>query len=110
MTALKIIILVFILFASSRAFLRFKDKSLTKKGIVFWFCIWSALLIFVFYPGLSNMIASFLGMGRGIDSLFFLSIILLFYSVFRLYVKIDKVDKNLTELAINISKELHKNK
>jgi len=106
---LKIFAIIFVLFASFKLIVYFKkNKSLGKLSFIFWFLIWIITLIFIFYPNLSNKIANLLGMGRGIDSLFLLSIILNFYLIFILYLRLDKIDKVITELSINISKKIHK--
>ena len=107
MIILKIATVLFIFFASSRVFLRFKEKSISRQAIFFWLFVWIAVLVLVFHPDLSNTIARFLGMGRGIDSVFFLSIVSLFYLVFRLYVKMEQLDKDITALSKNTSKSLH---
>jgi hypothetical protein len=109
MTLLKIITALFVLFAVSRAYLRFKDRSLSIMSFISWILIWTLTLLFVFDPNLSNIIAETAGLGRGADAAFLLSIILLFYLIFRLYVKIDSIDKNLTTLVIELSKEKHTN-
>lgn len=107
---LKILAIIFVLFVASRAYLRFKDKSLNIQSLVFWGIIWVSILAFVFDPKISDEIAKFVGLQRGTDTIFFFAIILLFYLIFRLYVKIDKVDKDVTKIVTEISKELHKTK
>lgn len=105
MTLLKIIVIIFVAFAASRAYLRYKGKSINIINLLFWIIIWSATLVFVFDPHISDTIASFLGLQRGTDTIFFLAIILLFYLIFRLYVKLDTIDKDLTRLVTEISKK-----
>jgi hypothetical protein len=111
MTTLKIIATIFILFFASRAYLRFKDKSLSASNFIFWIAIWFASLVFIIDPNLSDVFAKLAGLGRGVDAAFLVAIILMFYLIFRIYIKIDIIDKNLTSLTINLSKILHeKNK
>lgn len=105
---LKILTLIFVFFALSRAILRFKDRSIKITELALWIIVWTAVLILVFFPNVSSKIATDLGMQRGADTAFFLSIILLFYLIFRLYVKIDTLDRHLTDLTIETSKKLHK--
>lgn len=107
---IKIITLIFVSFALSRAMLRFKDKSIKTTELALWIIVWSSVLILVFLPNISDKIASGLGMGRGADTAFFIAIIVIFYLLFRLYVKIDNIDKDMTDLTIKLSKELHRNK
>jgi len=105
MTLLKIITALFVFFAISRTYLRFKDRSLGAISFILWTLIWLLALLFVFDPNLSNIIAKTAGLGRGADAAFLLSIVVLFYLIFRLYVKIDAIDKHLTTLVIELSKE-----
>jgi len=105
---LRILVIIFVIFALSRAFLRFKDKSISFRELLFWLVIWTIAIVLIFEPDISNYAARFLGMGRGADTIFFLAIVFLFYSIFRLYVKMDRMDKDITDLAIKISKDLHK--
>jgi hypothetical protein len=105
---IKIITLIFVSFALSRAILRFKDRSIKITEFFLWFIIWLAVLVLVFMPKLSDKIAYDLGIQRGTDTAFFIAIIALFYLLFRLYVKLDKIDKDTTELVIKLSKRLHK--
>lgn len=107
-TLLNLMVLIFGIFAISRAILRFNSKELSFREMVFWLMIWTTILVIVFFPAITTDVAKTIGVGRGADSAFFAAIILLFYLSFRLYVKIDKVDKELTSLAINTSRELHK--
>lgn len=103
----KILILIFIAFAASRAFLRFKDKSLNILNLIFWIILWCVILIIVFKPQISDEFSYFLGIQHGTDAAFFFANLILFYLVFRLYVKIENVDRDITRLATNISKKLH---
>ena len=105
MSLLKILTVIFIVFAASRAYLRFKGKSLNFSSLIFWSIIWLATLVFVFDPQISDAIAKLFGLQRGTDTVFFLAIILLFYLIFRLYVKVDMIDKDLTRLVSEISKK-----
>ncbi len=109
MNILKVITLIFVAFALSRAILRFKDKSIKITELALWMIVWGGTLLFVFHPSISDEIAVKIGIARGADTAFFIAIILLFYLIFRLYVKIDRIDKDITTLSINISKMLHQN-
>lgn len=55
--------------------------------------------IIVFIPGKTAILARLLGMGRGFDALTFMSIMVLFYIVYRLYVRADENDQVITELT-----------
>jgi hypothetical protein len=108
MTIISIFVFIFVLFALSRVILRAKDHSISFRENLFWIVVWLTIVFLTLFPQITDKLSAVMGIGRGIDTAFFLAIILLFYIVFRLYVKIDELDKRLTELTINSSKEIHK--
>ncbi len=107
MLTIQIITVLFVAFAWSRAILRFKDKAISYSEFFFWMFIWTSVLLLTFNPGIADKTALIFGLQRGADAMFFIAIILLFYLIFRLYVKLDIVDRNLTRLNSNTSKEIH---
>lgn len=105
MQVIQIIIIIFALFALSRAILRFKDNKLTKNEFVFWILIWGAVILISVIPSVISPLSSVFGIGRGMDLIVYISIIILFYLIFRLYVKLESVEKEITlvvrRIAIN---------
>ena len=106
----KILVLVFIAFAASRAYLRFKDRTININNLILWIIIWTIVLIVVFNPQFSDTIGTFFGISHGTDTAFFFANLILFYLVFRLYAKIENVDREVTRLATNLSKKAHQDK
>lgn len=95
---IKIIFTLFALFAWSRAVIRFYSKDLNLKELIFWSLLWIGMIILVFIPGKTNFLAKLLGMERGNDAMFFLGIVALFYASYRLYVKGNEQEKEITRL------------
>ena len=96
---LQVLVVAFALFALSRAFLRFKDKKISGKEFAFWLVLWVAAFVVIILPVTSFFFANILGIQRGADFVVYISIILLFYLLFRLYVKIDSVEREITALV-----------
>lgn len=96
---IKIIFTVFALFAWSRAILRFREKSMNAKELVFWSLLWLSMIIAVYIPGKAFILARLLGLDNGLDALFFISVVVLFYSVYRLYVKSNENEQVITDLV-----------
>ena len=103
MEIIQIVIIIFALFALSRVFLRFKDNKLTRNEFIFWIVIWVAVIIVSIIPSITGVLSQKLGIGRGIDLLIYLSIIVLFYLMFRLYVKLESVEKEITALVRRVA-------
>ncbi len=102
-TLIQILAFVFVTFAASRAVLRAKDKKINLFELLFWLCIWGGLIVVVFFPRLTNYLAEFVGIGRGIDVIVYTSIGLLFYLIFRLYVKLEDTERGITQLVREIA-------
>ncbi|MBN1502543.1 DUF2304 family protein [Candidatus Woesearchaeota archaeon] len=103
MNVLQIIAIVFALFAISRVILRMRDKKLTPGEFFFWTLIWLGLLGVVFFPSLTSRLANLIGIGRGIDLIIYGSIAILFYLLFRIYVKIEEIEQEITKVVREIS-------
>jgi len=99
MEIIQVLIIIFALFAMSRAILRFRDGKLTKSEFLFWLAVWLAIIVFAFTPNLTTQISILIGIGRGMDLLMYVSVIVLFYLMFRLYVKAESLEKDITFLV-----------
>jgi hypothetical protein len=55
-------------------------------------------LAFIVWPDLTNIIAHKLGVGRGADLVFYVSIIIFWFIVLKLYIRIRKLEKMFTEI------------
>lgn len=108
MILIQILTVLFVAFAASRVILRYKDSAMTTGTFVFWMVLWGSVLVAVFRPELADHTATVLGLQRGTDAMFFLAVILLFYLIFRLYVKIDILDRDITRLTAEVSTEIHR--
>jgi len=100
---LQILAIVFALFAFSRAYLLFKNSKINWKEFVFWTVIWVAIIIVSLSTQIMALISEFLGVERPVDAFIYLSIILLFYLVYRIYAKFDHVEHEITLLVRKIS-------
>lgn len=70
---------------------------------VLWGLIWFLIIIFAFVPELSSRIARLFGIARGLDFLVIVAILLMFYLIFKLYMKIDKLQKDMTKIVREIA-------
>ena len=102
-TIIQILLILFALFAWSRAFLRLRSKTLTIGEFSFWSLIWIAVIVVGLFPSIITDVSTFVGIGRGVDLAVYMGIILLFYLLFRLYVKVDSQAQEITKLVREIA-------
>jgi hypothetical protein len=98
-TILQVIMIIFALFAWSRAFLRIRDKEISVREFLFWSTIWVTTITVAVYPDVMWAITDLLGIGRAVDVLIYVSILLLFYLMFRVYVNTEKQSQQITKLV-----------
>jgi len=113
-TAIQILLLAFVIFAISRVYLRLRENVISTRVAIFWFLIWIAALVGISLPATTTRIAGFLGVGRGVDIIVYISLALLFYLVFRIYVMIEDLRHQITyiirEIALSGSSKIRKNR
>ncbi len=103
MEAVQIVILIFAIFALSRAFLRVKERQMAISAFAFWTIIWSAIIFTALFPGILSRIAILIGVSSGTNLLVIFGAILLFYLIFRLHIRMDKTEKELTKLVTELA-------
>ncbi len=104
--------LLFIVFAISRVILRYNDELMSFKELLFWGTFWIMAFVVIASPSISDKAARIIGIQRGVDAIIYISIIAIFYLVFRLYIKVSEVEREITRLvraiAIKEASEHHK--
>ena len=103
MEIIQIMILIFALFAFSRVYTNIKLKNLERLEAIFWGIFWILVIITTLMPEMVSNIANKFGVGRGVDLIIYFSIIILSYLIFRLYVKIEESQQQITHLVREIS-------
>ena len=110
MEPIQVIIIIFAVFAWSRAILRYKDEKITMKELLVWSLVWAAAIFLVVWPQTSFVVAKLFGIARGADVIIYLSIPVLFYLIFRLYIKIETLEQEITKVVREIAIENRKKK
>jgi hypothetical protein len=79
---------------------------------VLWIIFWASGIFAVLDLNLLEKIANSVGVGRGADLVLYLSIVLIFYLIFVLFIKINEVSRKITKIirgqALKNAKNLNK--
>lgn len=105
MILIQLILIIFLVFALTRVILRYRGGQLTALEFGFWSLLFFLAAVGVLAPELTTKIAALFGIGRGADLVVYASIVVLFYLVFRIYVLIEDVRQEITELIRQIALE-----
>ncbi|MDD4996026.1 MAG: DUF2304 family protein [Patescibacteria group bacterium] len=100
----RILALIIIVFFISRVFWQKRKKQIQVNEFVFWLVFWALAGILVLFLKQIDKFVSYLGFSAsGIDILLYLGIAILFYFIFRLRLKLAKIEKDITVIVRNIA-------
>jgi len=99
MLAIQILLVVFFLFALIKVIGRFRMGDLSKAGLVWWSLFWVAAAVVVILPNSTAYFAKLVGIGRGADLVVYLSLASVFFILFKLMMKIELLNKDITKLT-----------
>lgn len=94
--------ILFTLLAGTGALLvwkRHQDRLLSWRSTAWWSLIWLALVWMVWYPSSTQTAADILGIGRGVDLVIYCALVFLFLTVFRLLVKLESLQRDITKVV-----------
>jgi hypothetical protein len=95
----QIIAILLGLIAILYSILRFRDGKMSLGMLLAWILIWVIIIIISLYPNDTNYLASYSGIGRGLDFVLILGILVSFYLIFKMYNKIENIEEELTDLV-----------
>lgn len=85
------------------AILRLKNNKMSV-GIAFlWIIIWLVVIWVSIFPNSTNTFATLTGIGRGLDLVLIIGLIVGYYLIFKMYGMIENMDKEITLLVREIA-------
>ncbi|MFA5358324.1 MAG: DUF2304 family protein [Patescibacteria group bacterium] len=100
---IKILLLIFILFVLLRTVFRFVKKEIRGRELLAWLIFWLLVGAAVVLPQTTDVLANKLGVGRGADLLVYVSVLVLFYIVFRILVRQERIEREITRVVREIA-------
>lgn len=82
-------------------YLKFFRNTLLQKSLFILF--FGAGIVAVVFPELTNLLANFVGVGRGADLLLYLMVIIFYFTFIILYRKLNKIEEIQSEIIREIS-------
>jgi small membrane protein len=96
---LQIIVTLSVVVVVWRLVNKFKENNLKLSEFIGWLVIWLLVVIVFWLPQTASYFARLFGIGRGVDLAVYVAILMLFYLVFKLYLKIDNQRKEITKIV-----------
>lgn len=89
----------------SKSYVDFRSRAESLPMFIFWVFTWTTIVIVALFPSIVDILISSFGSGRaGLGTVFGMALVFLFFVVYRMYVKLERIEQNLTrtiqELAL----------
>lgn len=78
---------------------RFRKRTIGTKALLAWGVLWVLVAAVAVQPELASRVADALGIGRGADVVVYSAIVVLLALVFRLSVRIEQLDRDITAVT-----------
>lgn len=99
MQAIQVVLTCFAVFAVSRVLIRYRRGGMRPMHLGLWLVFWAGVIVVAVHPTTTDRLANMLGVGRGVDTAMYLSLLLIFYLLFRSFAKIEDMDRQLTRIV-----------
>ena len=100
---IKYFLIILIILIISRVVMRWREKSLSAREFIFWLLFWLSAGAVALQPDWTGIIAQRLGIGRGADLVVYLSLVAIFYLLFRIQIQQKKTEREITKIVRKIS-------
>jgi hypothetical protein len=82
----------------SKCYVDFKSRRESLQIFIFWIVTWAAIVLVAVRPSIVDTIILTYGSGEtGLGTVFGMGLVFLFFIVYRLYVKLDRIEQVLTK-------------
>jgi small membrane protein len=99
----KAFLMVLIAAAVAHVILRYRQQKIGSVGFLLWLLLWCGASIIVLFPDTTMVAARTFGIGRGADLVLYVSVIALFYLIFRMQVQLEQISREITRIVRTIA-------
>ncbi|MFH1890160.1 MAG: DUF2304 family protein [Candidatus Kuenenbacteria bacterium] len=99
MSLIQILAIIFCFFALWRVILKFRRRELKVSEFFMWLVFWLAVGVAFVIPESLTKLANILGIGRGADLVLYVAVVVVFYLMFRIFIRLENMEKNITKVV-----------
>lgn len=96
---IQILVTIASIFVIAKSAIAYIHKTIRIPTFIAWSIFWTAIIFLVWQPNLTDRLAALLQVGRGADAIFYLSLIAVFYLLFKIFIRFEAIDSNMTTLV-----------
>jgi hypothetical protein len=84
--------------AITKSYLGFRAKVESLQLFILWATAWIAIVVIALFPSIIDRVIFNFGSGRaGLGTFFGMALVFLFFVVYRIYLKLERIEQNLTK-------------
>jgi hypothetical protein len=83
--------------------IQLSQKKINISNSIKWFLLWGAIIVVAVDPDVATRVANFFGIGRGVDFVMYAAFIFIFFLIFKILLKINYLDKNITKIINHLA-------
>jgi len=96
--------LLIIAFFLTRLFYQRQKNQIARNESIFWLIFWLvAALAIIFIKTIDKAVAALGFSGSGINFLFYTAVMILFYFIFKMRLRLVKIEKNITDITREVA-------
>ncbi len=103
MTIVQFLIIGLAVLVLFRTVLGFKKKRITRRLFIFWLALWIIIIVVAVLPQVTDPLSRILGVGRGVDVATYFSILLIFFLVYKIMTRLEKIENEITQIVRHLS-------
>lgn len=96
-------VVIFALLVILRTYSQYKKEIVSRYWLLAFSFLWILIGVAAIIPHITDDIARFVGVERGADMLVYVAVLVLLYAVYRLFVRVQKMHEEITELVRQIA-------
>lgn len=99
----QLILIIFACFAIAKTSKQYRSQKVTVRWFVIWTLFWLVVIGVAITPESTDILANLVGVERGADLLVYIAVVVLSYAMYRVFVQLEKQNRELTELVRKIA-------
>jgi len=102
---IEVITTIVVLYFISRVLVRLKKRELSIREGFAWMILWAGVGFIVLYPRVADYAAELIGLktATGIDLVVYIAVAVLFYLLFRIFVRIERIEHAITKIVRTVA-------
>jgi small membrane protein len=93
----KLLAVVLAIIVVSKSYIDFRSRVESLQLFLFWAFMWALIVTTALFPNIVDVVIGYFGRGTGVGTFLGMAVVLLFFLVYRIYAKLERLEHILTK-------------